>query len=538
MIKGKVVSAFGSLRSALISTGIGALVIIITSIIANWNEFSSSITKSFPALAKIGAYFNNIKQIASGVINGLIEGFKSVGKIMLDLLTGDVSSAWNEAKNFGSNVSKAYNQGYAEKDKELKTKHYIESTKQQLDLMEAQGKDVSKKRLELLKKELTLLKKGSEDYNAKLVEIETLRTSIKQKQADKQKEINAKSKENEEKNEAERLAKLKERQELQNKINDLIIANIEDTDMRELLALREKHRRELEEITAQYGKKKEFSELEKKLKENQNKEEKALIYKQKADKKEQEDKDEAERLAKEKAKKDKENLNAKSKIEAEIIALENDFAAKQEKKVELENLDFAQQLQNKELTNGEIQKITAQHEANLVAIGTESKDRQIEIDNAIAEAKFNLANNIGSAIGALGGLFAQGSKQAKAFALIQIGIDTATGFMSALTIAQQSAKATGPGAAVAMPIFYASQVAAVLQAVGRAKSILGSSTSVQAPTINTTGGIGSNGGNSGVSVNQQDTEVRAQSTYKVVVVDSDITKMQEKTKKVELISSI
>jgi hypothetical protein len=535
MVKGKVVSAFGSLRSAIITTGIGALVIIITSIIANWKEFSSTITKSFPALAKVGAYFTNIKQIASGVINGLIEGFKSVGKIMLDLLTGDVSSAWKEAKNFGSNVSKAYNQGYAEKDKELKTKHYIESTKQQLDLMEAQGKDVSKKRLELMKKELSLLQKGSEDYNAKLIEIETLRTSIRQKQADKQKEINTKAKENEEKNEAERLAKLKEKKELQNKINDLTIANIEDTDTRELLALREKHRRELEEITEQYGKKKGFVELEKQLKQNQINEEKALTDKQNADKKAKNDKDEADRLAKEKEKKDKANLDAKSKLEAELIRAEEDFNLKQQKRIELENLDFQQQMQNTNLTNGEREKIKAQHEVNLVNIAEESKERQIQIDSALKESKQQLITAVGSIFGELAGLSKQASGIQKAFAITQVAIDTATALSGLTAISFSPTNGDNIINPLGPYIKLATGTAKIISNMARVKSILGSGVTVAPPTIggqNANIGIGANG-------SQENTQqVSAQSTYKVVVVDSDISKMQEKTKKVQAISTI
>jgi hypothetical protein len=535
-IKGKVVSAFGSLRSAIISTGIGALVIIITSIIANWKEFSSALTKSFPALAKVGEYFSNIKQVASGVISGLIEGFKAVGKIMFDLITGDVSSAWKEAKNFGANVSKAYNQGYAEKDKELKTKHYIESTKQQLDMLEAQGKDVSKKRLDLLKKELTLLQKGSEEYNTKLVEIESLRTSIRQKQADKQKEISAKSKENEEKNEAERLAKLKEKQELQNKINDLTIANIEDTDTRELVALKEKHRRELEEITAQYGKKKEFKELEKQLKENQINEENALTDKQKADKKAKEDKDEKERLEKEQEKRDRENLDAKSKLEAELIRAEEDFNLKQQKRIELENLDFQQQMQNTTLTNGEVEKIKAQHEANLVGIADESKERQLQIDLALKESKQQLITAVGSIFGELAGLAKQGSAIQKAFAITQVAIDTATAISGLTAISFSPANPANKINPLAPYIQLATGTAKIFASMARVKSILGSGVSVSPPT--TGGGASANLGIAGTGISQPQQEVKAQSTFKVVVVDSDITKMQDKTKKVQAISTI
>ena len=71
------------------------------------------------------------------------------------------------------------------------------------------------------------------------------------------------------------------------------------------------------------------------------------------------------------------------------------------------------------------------------------------------------------------GLFGEGTKASKAAALAEIAINTGAGFMSGLRIAQKSADATGPGAMLAFPIFYATQIAAVLGAVKKAKSALG-----------------------------------------------------------------
>jgi hypothetical protein len=60
-------------------------------------------------------------------------------------------------------------------------------------------------------------------------------------------------------------------------------------------------------------------------------------------------------------------------------------------------------------------------------------------------------------------------------ALAEIATGTAVGFIQGLDIAQKGAKATGPAAPFAFPIFYATQIAAILGAVGRAKSALASS---------------------------------------------------------------
>ena len=107
------------------------------------------------------------------------------------------------------------------------------------------------------------------------------------------------------------------------------------------------------------------------------------------------------------------------------------------------------------------------------ALAKKTADDIIKADEAIAKSKQATAKSVGSAIGALGGLMEEGSAAAKAAALTQIAIDTGVGFVQGLNIAQKSAAAAGPGAAFAFPLFYATQVAAVLSAAGQAKKILG-----------------------------------------------------------------
>jgi len=78
------------------------------------------------------------------------------------------------------------------------------------------------------------------------------------------------------------------------------------------------------------------------------------------------------------------------------------------------------------------------------------------------------------AIGSMGKLFKQGSDASKAAALIEIAIRTGVGYVQGLDIAQKSAQGKGPAAAFAFPVFYATQVAAVLGAAAQAKQILSS----------------------------------------------------------------
>jgi hypothetical protein len=114
------------------------------------------------------------------------------------------------------------------------------------------------------------------------------------------------------------------------------------------------------------------------------------------------------------------------------------------------------------------------------------------INDAKLASQMQLANSVGQIFGQLSGMFAQGTAASKAAAIAEIAIGTGTGFIQALDIAQKSSRATGPGAAFAFPIFYATQIAAVLGAASKAKNILtqvkgggGSGPSASAPGVST-----------------------------------------------------
>jgi len=148
-------------------------------------------------------------------------------------------------------------------------------------------------------------------------------------------------------------------------------------------------------------------------------------------------------------------------------------------------------------------------------------------------AQWQLVDAIQGSLQAIGALFAQGSKEAKAFALVDIAIGTAKGFIQGLDIAQKTALAAGPGAGLAFPIFLAQQVGAVLGAASRAKAILNSGNSSssgggisvtnsaipQAPTFNVVG-VG------GANQIAQTIGAQGQTPVRAYVVSSDVTTQQ------------
>lgn len=130
------------------------------------------------------------------------------------------------------------------------------------------------------------------------------------------------------------------------------------------------------------------------------------------------------------------------------------------------------ELSNTELTNKERLDIIKKYADAEIEIGKEITANQRAEQEARLALQTQLLGAVASSFGALSQLFEQGTAASKIAALAEIAIGTGTGFINALDIAQKSAKATGPAAAFAFPIFYATQIAAVLAAAARAKSIL------------------------------------------------------------------
>lgn len=319
--------------------------------------------------------------------------------------------------------------------------------------------------------------------------------------------------------------------ELQKTLEDLYVANIEDTGTREIaqLALNQKRRRD--ELVKEYG---ENTELLKQLDLQQANERQALLDKQAEDKK----KKDAEEVKKAQ---DLANTDAKARLEAELIQMNEDFEARMQLERELALLELEQALQNKELTDGEKLKLEAEYQEKLKGIKDQEVENEKQRTEAIAASRMELLGAVSSAIGAMAGLAREGSRTQKALALTELAINTGIGFANGLRIAQQSAAATGPGAAYAFPIFYAQQVAAVLNAAKQARSIMkaGGGGDVQPPSISPTAQAPqapTPNQNAGTSTLTAGLTGSGQG-MKVYVVEHEITQQQQQSSKVDALAT-
>jgi hypothetical protein len=174
----------------------------------------------------------------------------------------------------------------------------------------------------------------------------------------------------------------------------------------------------------------------------------------------------------------------------------------------------------------------------------EQQKKAAEDEQAILDARLfaqlEFASALGSIFGNLSNLFEQGTTASKVAALAEIGIQSGVGLVQGLDIAQKSAKGTGPAAAFAFPIFYATQVAAVLSAVSKAKSILssvkggGSSSTPSMPMVSTSAPITPQAPQAQMTqLNAQTINALGNQAIKAYVVETDVTTNQQRIKAIQ-----
>ncbi len=453
VIKKNVITAFTTLKGAIIATGIGAAVVAVGLLIANFDTVKKVVLNLIPGLAKVGEF---------------------VGKLVNQIT--DFVGATSEAERASDKLTKS-------------TKGRNEEIDRQIKLLSAQG--------------------GKEAEIAKLQ---------KDKAFNDLRDLEAQKKAN----------KISGDEFLKNKkdlVNEIRIVDAEET-----ARIKSEN---IKRADAQ----------------------KAISDKAAADKKAadaQKKKDEEEAFAKYVKDLQDKKLASDTEIQLEKDTIEQltaiDDADAQVK------LEKEQALAEREINSADF----------LARLNRETAEKKLADDKLNYEARIVAQNAFlmasASVFGQLSSLFEEGTAASKAAGLAEIAIQTGVGFANGLRIAQESAKATGPAAAFAFPIFYATQIGAVLAAVGKARSILskvkgggGGGSSVSKPS---SGGGGGSAGfsaaapsqapiQSGINIQQtaltptgNNVTVQNQQTIKAYVVERDITDSQDRINKIKAAATI
>ena len=495
-------------------------------------------------------------------IFAVIAGIVALVEVM-DMFGESTKEAAAKQKAFEEQQAKSLKASQDYLTRNLKTTQDTHDKK--IELMKIQGASSDeiykkeKENLEFTQRQLESQNKFGVKMNAEQYKLykDTLQAK-KVLEATHQKEISDEQekgaeerKKNNEKRKAEKLQAEKDSQakllELTRLTEDLVIQNIEDSGLRQIAALNTQHDRETEDLIAKYGRN---SALMQELEIRQYTELEAL----KTD-------IAAQQTEKDKAKLDRENTDAKARIEAKIINLRADFEAEQGAKIELADLELAQALQNKLLTDGEIQKLHAEHKAKIDAINEDSKNKEIENQKAIQDAGVSISTQALNGIQALSDLsFAIKSNNLKrgsdaelkaakkqfevnkklqiAQAVIQGVQATLAAFSSGAAIPVIGAVA-GPAYAAIAALTSAASIAKISSATFEGGGGGGSQSSNVAPpslpnpttSSNTSGSISGTASN---TLNAIDTSTG----IKVSVVDSEIKAVMDKSAKTNVISTI
>jgi hypothetical protein len=198
----------------------------------------------------------------------------------------------------------------------------------------------------------------------------------------------------------------------------------------------------------------------------------------------------------------------------------------------------AQDLTEKMQTDG-LGKLLAIKAEGIVAEQKQDEDNlaaKRRINDLEVEAKKAQIETLKGFISNLGSAFEQGTVASKTAAIAEIGINTALGYIQGLDIAQKGAKGTGPLAPFTMPIFYASQILAVVGAVSKAKNALsgvkgggGVGGSVSPPSLNTASPMSpAIPSAQTTNISQQSINQLGNQAVKAYVIESDVTGSQQR----------
>lgn len=181
-----------ALGVAFKALGIGLIVSLLAGIVQNFDAIKKKVVELIPGIGNLGESFNKIKSIAVGAFDTIFTYFATLGKATLQLFTGDFTGLVDTFKNFGTNLSNAFEKGYSSSQgaqaKERNDKlieSQIDTNKRLLALKQANGEETFNLEKKILAQELSLLDAGSKEYLDKQNEIEVLIAQNKKENSEK-----------------------------------------------------------------------------------------------------------------------------------------------------------------------------------------------------------------------------------------------------------------------------------------------------------------------------------------------------------------
>jgi len=265
-------------RIALASTGIGLLVIGLGVLISNWDKVKKSVSENAGAIFEFGKkitffipplnllvkgleyLYNNFDKIGSAVSGAgrAIESFfGGVGDSLGKLFSGDFSGALESFKNIGKDAGKAFEEGFAEGEKERADKilakeidAMVKNQKKREEILKAGGKETAKLGKEILENEL----KSLELQRADIEKIEEKKHEIAVFNAARSKELADKAEKDRQERDKKTQEALKKFKSIQDELFNSINENGGLNDKEKFELIKEKQIDQLKEFQTELTK--------------------------------------------------------------------------------------------------------------------------------------------------------------------------------------------------------------------------------------------------------------------------------------------
>jgi hypothetical protein len=559
-------------RLALISTGIGAILVAVGLLIANFDKVTGAVKnvsdwfgnlgeKTKLALSIIFPFIGAIRLITGALEKlGIIDSEEAVQAAQLakekqKALSDETAArrkasddAISENKKMQNSIESHYDFEIAkakaagkdtsrlEREKRAEMKKTLEEQIKNLELsLKLNGTNASEM-MRIIKEIGEVRKQLLENEQSEQLATISEGTNARKKAADAGVEA--------EKNRVDAAAKQLERERL---LRDYFIKSIADDDVRALVQLQENHKREEEELIKKYGKE---SDVHKALK-NQQKAERLKLEQEWIDAQTKIRTDAEIKEAEEKRR------NEMAALELKLIALEKegkDTYAVRQQILEAEKL---QALANTDLTENEKLLIKANYNKKILDADKEAADKEIARAKQVADEKeriqkqlYDSLNNLTETAFIIGDAFGkqdEKSKEKRARAqfkitkAMQLGMAINDGYKAITASLAQSPVAIGPlpnPAGIASLAFAASTAAVNVAKIAASKFQGGGTAGIDQPTP-TIPQVGAPDVSQSQQPQAQGTQTAGltNQTSRVVVVDSEIKAVMDSSQQIEVVSS-
>jgi hypothetical protein len=550
---------------ALISTGIGAILVAVGLLIANFDKVTGAVKNVSDWFTNLGEKTKLVLSIIFpfiGAIRLVYAGLEKMGIIQTEQAEKaaaavekqqeammklqeqkrkDIENALADNKRMQSSIDKTYDFEIAKAKAAGKDVYELEKEKR------AEMRKTLEAQIVLLEESLRLNSTSATEMMRIIKEMAAVRSAITQSEQEDQ--LASIKKSTDERKKADDAAVKAEEQrvdaaakqlERERLLRDYFIKSIADDDVRALVQLQENHKREEEELIKKYGKE---SDVHKALKKQQKAERLKL---------EQEWIDAQTKIRTDAQIKEaeRERAGAKAGLELKLLGLQEDWAAELEVKKMLWKIEHDEALKNTDLTENEKLLIKAKYDQNIIEATKDRKAKEFELEKKAQEAVNEIiANGMNSIQGLSDAIFStrlanaeKGSKeelkiQKRQFELnkaMQLGTAIINGVQSILAITSVPDFTLGVQTALRIGAQVALNAASIAK-IAATRFEGGAPSPFTPPEIPQVGAPDTT--NAQPQAQGTQTAGLVNQRNKVVVVDSEIKAVMDSSQQIEVVSS-